>query len=485
MTSQKYIAASLGTEMDDKDNPLLAAEGLSSIPMWLSDRKALALALANSPVSYAGGTLNNQETRALATDEYSKIFVPTIQSLKIAAAMLRVIYQEFQRRNPRYAQTQMLLNSASMLTRQDHERPPWSPIQAKGMVLEGVTGIGKSHIIKRIQHLLPQVVTHEADGSWGVFRLKQLVWLTVPMPADHTRKGLLASILAEMDRVMGTEYVPNLIRSSSRIEYLIVHVMQALIQHRCGMLVIEEAQESNLGSKIFSSDFLNFFLRLLNYGVPIMIVGNPLAFRELHTHAQVEDRFSEGGWFTMTPEIGPETPQWQKAWIPGLWEPSLLDEPDAPFEPIPELPNVDDWPSFLWQLTGGIPRQLARLRTTVMEEAMMFGVKQVTSTFVYQVFTTSAKFSQVQLRNQAMAEHDPKVLFKYRDIPLDDLRKPWGLLDLKSSVGRQTSDADDVSKEKTQARQKDLFGHIKEETEKTGELRRNKKGAKKRNDESP
>jgi hypothetical protein len=68
---------------------------------------------------------------------------------------------------------------------------------------------------------------------------------------------------------------------------------------------------------------------------------------------------------------------------------------------------------------------------------------------------------------------------------LDDLRKPWGLLDLKSSVGRQTSDADDVSKEKTQARQKDLFGHIKEETEKTAELRRNKKSAKKKNDDNP
>ena len=471
--------------MSGKDNPLLAADGLSSIPIWLNDRKALAMALANSPVPYAGGAMVNHDNRALATDDYSKIFVPTTQSLKIAAAMLRVIYQEFQRRNPREAETQKLLNTAHILARQNYERPPWNPIQAKGMILEGVTGIGKSHIIKRIQHLLPQVVKHEADGSWGVFRLTQLVWLTVPMPADHTRKGLLASILAEMDRVMGTDYVPNLIRSSSRIEYLIVHVMQALIQHRCGMLVIEEAQESNLGSKIFSSDFLNFFLRLLNYGVPIMIVGNPLAFRELRTHAQVEDRFSEGGWFTMTPEFGPEAPQWQKAWIPGLWSPSLLDEPDAPFDPIPELPVANDWASLLWQLTGGIPRQLTRLRTTVMEEAMMYGVKQVTSRFVYQVFCSSAKFSQVQIRNQAMADHDATVLTKYRDLPLDDLNKSWEQSNRKSAVGRQTSTTSDELKEETQERQKDLFGQIKEATRQAAELRKNKKSAKKNSDEEP
>jgi AAA domain len=406
-------------------NPLLQAPGLSSISGWVAEPQLLIRTLIHSPIPLAGECVVPREQRRRLTDEYQKIFVPTYQAMQIADRILSTLLYGLERRNPTWPEVQRWINSTQQWHGCSVDQIPWNPVQAKGIILEGMTGIGKSHIVERVLGLLPQVVDHEPKGDWGMLKLRQLVWLKVPMPADHSRRGLLASILAEMDRVLETDYYSSLVRSSNKIETLIVGVMQLLVQHRCGMLIIEEAQEANLGSKVFSRDFLNFFLRILNWGVPTMIVGNPLSFLELRMHAQDVDRFSEGGWFSMFPELGSNSSPWKKSWIPGLWQPSLLDVADAEFTPVHAVPEATDWASLLWQMTGGLPRQLARLRAEVMDWALLNNVPQVTTDLVFQVFVQSPRFSVVIARNRALANHDIKALMGYRDLPLEQLRQYW------------------------------------------------------------
>ncbi len=406
-------------------NPLLQAPGLCSIANWLSNSRELIKMLIHSPIPQAGKCTVARENRRRLTDQYLKIYVPTHQAIQISDRILNIMYSNLERRNPIWPEVQRWINSTQQWHGRSVDEIPWNPIQAKGMIIEGITGIGKSHIVDRVLTLLPQVVDHEPQGDWGMLKLRQLVYLKVHMPADQSRKGLLVSILVAMDTVLETNYCRALVKTTSRVETLIVNVMQLLVQHRCGMLIIEEAQEDNLGSRAFSRDFLNFFLRILNWGIPILIIGNPLSFRELRMHAQDVDRFSEGGWFTMLPELGPDSDTWRKSWMPGLWAPSLLDEPDAPFSPLATYPDITDWPTFLWQLTGGMPRHLGRLRSEVMEWALVNNVSQVTSELVLKVFNHSPKFSVVKERNKALANKDIKALMAYQDLPIEQLRNYW------------------------------------------------------------
>lgn len=464
------------------ENPLLQAPGLSSIAGWLADPKLLVRALIHSPVPFAGECELPLTQRRSLTDQYQKIFVPTHQSMRIADRILSVLHQGLERRNPIWPEVQRWINSTQQWYRRSVDEIPWNPVQAKGIILEGITGIGKSHVVERVLGLLPQIVDHEPKGEWGMLKLRQLVWLKVPMPADHSRRGLLASILAEMDRVLETEYYKSLIRTTNRIETLIVGVMQLLVQHRCGMLIIEEAQEANLGSKVFSRDFLNFFLRILNWGIPTMIVGNPLSFLELRTHAQDVDRFSEGGWFTLFPEWGPQSDTWTKSWLPGLWQPCLLDLADAPFNKLEAMPEATDWPSLLWQMTGGLPRQLVRLRAEVMDWALINNVPQVTTDLVFHVFVQSPKFSVVRARNRALANHDFNALMGYRDLPIDQLREYW-LRDTPDMVRKKTTLAPlfdsrhpkentaDQEESQAAAEQKRLIAGLKSLTDEAGRAR--------------
>lgn len=113
------------------------------------------------------------------------------------------------------------------------------------------------------------------------------------------------------------------------------------------------------------------------------------------------------------------------AGLPGLWSPTLLDQPDAQFTPIERFPDAIDWPSFLWQLTGGLPRQLARLRAEVMDSCLLFKDQIVTSDLVLKVFDLSPSFAIAKDRIRALVDQDVPALRGFVDLPVDLLRKHW------------------------------------------------------------
>lgn len=356
---------------------------------------------------------------------YKQILVPTPQTLKIASHIQDMLYTGLHHRDPREERNRRFIFESGSQKGQTIEEARWWASYANGAVIQGITGTGKSHAIDAFLRLHHQVIEHGANEDAGWRSLKQLVWLKVHMPSDGTRGGFLQGAFLELDKALGENYSEQYKGSNWTVEKRLVVFLHLLAVHRCGLLVIEEAQERNLAVNEFGSDFLTFFLRLLNWGVPTLLIGNPLAFKVLRTFSQDVDRFSESGWFETQPSFSHESETWKNQWIPSLWLPTLLEEPDEPYQPFSDHPLDQTLEGFIWRRTAGFPRYVSRLRRAVQMHALRCGLRRVTAELVDAVYRTSEMMTPIRPRIEAFVRRDANALGAYVDIPSGVYKAVW------------------------------------------------------------
>lgn len=400
-------------------NPLLAA-----IPEQMSVDE-LAEAMCFQPISSANVNAIHLKDRPRLVGEYRKIFVPTSQTLVIAKSLQQMLHEGLAQRDPNQACAKTFIYQAGQLKGQDLSKVEWWPSFAAGMVIEGITGTGKSQLMDRFLSLLPQVIEHGPNPDCGWMSLKQLVWLKIHMPSDGSRGGFLKGAFLELDKALGTDYTAQYASSRWTVERNLVVFLHLLSVHRCGLLVIEEAQEKNLSQSAIGREFITFFLRLLNWGVPTVLIGNPLAFSKLREFSQDVDRFSEGGWFHIHPLMNPHSEEWTEDWLPCLWAPTLLDHADADYAPVSDDPIDQTLAGFVWRRTAGLPRYVCRLRREVQDAALRAGATQVDAEMVDEVYRTSEKMIALHQRIDAFVRKDWRALQRFDDIPWDYFRRIW------------------------------------------------------------
>jgi len=255
--------------------------------------------------------------------------------------------------------------------------------------------------------------------------LKQLVWLKIHMPSDGSRGGFLKGAFLDLDKALATDYTSHFASHRWTVERSLVVFLHLISVHRCGLLVIEEAQETTLSHSAIGREFLTFFLRLLNWGIPTVLMGNPLAFSKLREFSQDVDRFSEGGWFHIHPLMDPRSEEWTEDWIPSLWAPTLLDHADAEYVPITDDPVDQTLAGFIWKRTAGLPRYVCRLRREVQDAALRAGATQVNAEMIDEVYRTSEKMIALHQRIEAFVNRDWRSLQRFDDIPWDYFRRLW------------------------------------------------------------
>jgi hypothetical protein len=382
----------------------------------------LAKAVRNRPISRENVFDVPLARRHELIDAFKSIVVPTSAGIEFIASVQDMLYQGLTRRNPLTEANRRSIHENSELKGSPEKTIPWFPSFASGAILEAITGMGKSQILDRYLSLLPIVIEHGPLPECQWAKLKQLVYLKVHMPSDGSRGGFLESAFLALDESLGSNYRQQYKRWT--IERKTVVFLHLLSIHRCGLLVVEEAQERNLAHTMFAREFQTFFLRLLNWGIPTVVLGNPLAFSELRRFSQDADRFSEGGWHTMLPVNDPTDSEWVNHWIPGLWKPTLLDEPDAPYSPLPDGNAEPTLEHFIWSRTAGVPRYLCRLRREVQKRAL-FTQKAIDTEMIDFVYRNSKTFASIRPRIEAMVAKDWKRLQVFSDIPSDTFRRLW------------------------------------------------------------
>jgi len=371
--------------------------------------------LRHDPSAAWGGQLPADLREDMAND-VKRAFAPTKIALQAVMALQNMLYTGLRARDPRAPANRRWPYQTGELLGHKLDELPWFPTYAAGATLRGITGCGKSLCIERF--LLPrfeQVYVHEKRDDCAWSEMRQLSYLIVPMPADGSRGGLLLEIAMQMDARLGTEYATQLRTRFKTVEKGLVAILHWLSLHRCGLLVVEEAQERHATVHVFGSEFVTFFLRVMNFGIPLALVGNPLAFKHIDAYSQDVRRFSEGGRFIFDPVSDHRSVAWTRDLIPAVWGFNVFDESDE---------FIEDLPLRLWNMTGGIPDALCRLRRVSLTEAISLGGQRVEAKHV-QLAYMSPVYAPMRQLVEVFVKKDASLLSKFKDIPIDYFREKW------------------------------------------------------------
>jgi hypothetical protein len=392
-------------------NPFLAA-----IEEFLLT-ESLAERLSTSPLTEIDlPKLGIQERLDLLDRLPEEFFEPTGTSLAIATSLYRLIRKGYINRNPTIPKVRKLTMKIASYGGYELSRLPWNSTNAKGMVIQGITGLGKTYEIERALRLLPQFVEHGRSEAAGWAKMKQVVWLKVGMSHDGSLGGLLFQIFVALDEAIGSDYSQdkNLIRSSN--EKLAVRLGIILRNHGVGVLVIDEIQERNFQGHGKGEFAATFFLRMLNFGIPIVLIGNPFGISALYSFSQDVRRIGSGGSFYMHPLDETEY-DWCNCLAPAISRLNLLNEPH----------QVSNLAKQLYYYSGGIRDYALRIMIATQRMALDLGKSHITEELMQLAYIGSDFLEIERAIISGFRNKNPIPLIQFEDIPWEEYSSRWGL----------------------------------------------------------
>lgn len=390
-------------------NPLLGPLG-PYIATWSDWTKALAY----DPLKGLDLRALNQEMRMQCLRELEFKFVPTRTGLGIAADLQDMIRSCLAALNPLLAGARIrqnaLLASAECAT--SLSNLPWfgTPIQAK--LIYGVTGLGKTHPVARFCKRLPEIHVHRDIPGWKT--ITQIMTLYVKMNPDGYRGPFLQSILLEVDRLCGTDYSKQY--AKERVDVLAVRVCHILVSHCLSLLVIDDINVKNFALSPERDAILLLFLKMLDFGIPIVFIANPLAVVDIEVFSQDNRRITTNEPQELIP-YDISSPDWDERLLPSLAGHNLMEKP------TPLTPQIKQ---ILNDAVAGFPHYLRTTVVGVQKEALRNGKKQVTEEMYVAYIERSKTLASARNLLEGFRKQDPYMLSTVEDVPWQEYGVRWG-----------------------------------------------------------
>lgn len=229
--------------------------------------------IAYDPFRLSSWRSENQDIDLFKT-YLKQVVVPTKALLKGGLAihkMLKVIhsqnYEAMRNSNREYFATGKNIVSSSIV-RGVHE----------GIVIKGITGTGKSHLIKATLATIPQTV--ERLNIFGLNKIIQINWLYLDLTSSASVEALAHRIVEEIDNALrgNGELFASTFKGVRSAQAKMEAAIRLLKTYFCGIIVFDEIQESNFAIA-GASNMREWILRIANVGIGIIFSGNPLGFK--------------------------------------------------------------------------------------------------------------------------------------------------------------------------------------------------------------
>lgn len=438
--------------LSERNNPFL--EKIDSV---LTDRD-LHCTLRSSPLDGLDmKNLSKQARYDLLDVMHQEYFVPSLTSTDSASRFYTLIRKGYISRDPREIHVRKRAMVISRFAGSKLEDLPWLPGFALGMRIDGITGLGKTYEIRRAIDQLKPRIEHGKSAAADWTHFNQVPVLYVGMSFDGSIGGLLYQILVSLDVALGTDYSmqPRLIRLPN--EKLAVHVGILMLLHAVGVLVIDEIQATNFSDGSRGTTARTFFLRMLNFGIPILLIGNPLGMRFIDGFSQDIRRFSCGGSIKMHPfEMNDEN--YRNVLAPGFWAYNVLPEPSSVIDPTG---------SILFSYCGGIRDFAGRLITAAQRIALDIDSPCLKRDHLDMAFNGPDFDQKERTMIRAFCNKNASALQEFEDIPWEDYFKKWEKPKpaKKSASTAQNSTQPDVEKAETAEEKSDAAGDTSSESE--------------------
>ena len=199
-------------------------------------------------------------------------------------------------------------------------------VDGGGGITHGITAVGKTNAVQRALAVFApnQVIEHAACPQAGWARMVQCVYLYIDFPSNGSRGGLLKRIFMGLDEKLGTDYSQQYSRKTN-LDSLLVYASKLLVLHRVALLVIDEKQESSFDQNPLQYEFVLFYHSLMNLGISVYLIGNPMAFTHLQKFSQVMRRFSVGGMIRLEPAVSQDEKWWCEGFVPRMRKFSVVE----------------------------------------------------------------------------------------------------------------------------------------------------------------
>lgn len=419
MTKEKHKedgAKNMSCIVESGKEPVYRNPFIASIDEFLSTEN-ITERLATSPLDGIDVSAIGEQARMDILDRLQEeFFEPISTSLDIATRIYRLIRKGYLNRDPTKLSVRKMTMELAENSGRDLKALPWFSTYAKGMTITGITGLGKSFEVNRALQLLPQCVEHGRSQIAGWASMRQVTYLYVAMSHDGSLGGLLMQILCALDEVIGTQYSQDKAFTKSSNEKLAVRLGIIFRNHGVGVLVIDEIQRRNFEGHGRGDLAATFFLRLLNFGIPVVLIGNTLGMSALYSFSQDVRRIGSGGTIHLHP-LQKEEFDWTNCLAPALWRQSVMSEPSS----------IKNSGELLFRYSGGIRDYACRILIAAQRLALDLGNRFVTEDHMMQAFLGSDFSDKDRGIIAGFREKNPLLLSHYEDMPWEEYAVRWGL----------------------------------------------------------
>lgn len=280
--------------------------------------------------------------------------------------------------------------------------------QQSGLLLVGVSGVGKTRFIKRWASRLPTVIYHPK------LNLYQIPVLHIELPADgESVTGLCSAIFAAIDKLLpGSNYLETYsLKGRPTVEQLIRRVEAVMHIHCVGMLICDEVQNlSNAGKSkgrlmtelVSMSNVLSLPLVFIGTNKAVKLFG--LDFRKSRRvsgfGSRHWDRLHEG----VRREDGSLASEWRD-FIDFLWEFQWTKR---------TAPLTEEMRVLMYQSCQGVIDIAIKLFAAAQARAILDGTEEVRLRHIRDSYTEDFKLIHPMV--DALRANDLERLSDYGDI---------------------------------------------------------------------